>query len=75
MGSYLVWSGCNSFARVLKVFFESIIYNIAHGMLNMSVKVTGPGQKWGPEARSAEGLEASARAQRVCSRITRRGTM
>ena len=46
MGSNLVQSGCNSFARVLKVLFVSIICNIIHGMLKMSVKVTDSGQKW-----------------------------
>ena len=36
----------NSFARVLKVFLESMTYNITHGMLKMSVKVTDSGQQW-----------------------------
>ena len=38
MGSNLVWSGCNSFARVFKVLCVSITYNSTHGMLKMSVK-------------------------------------
>ena len=83
IGSYLVWSGCNSFARVFKLLYVSITYNITHGMLKMSIKVTDSERILarnghcgvGPEARSAEGLEASARAQRVCLRITRRGIL
>ena len=46
MGSDLVLSDCNSFARVFKVLCESMTYNIIHGMLEMSVKVTESGQKW-----------------------------
>ena len=77
MGSNLVLSGCNSFARVCNVLCASMTYDITHGMLIMSVKVTDSGQKWQfwCGSGSAEGLEASARAQRVCSRITRRGMM
>ena len=46
MGSHLVWSGCKSFARVFKVLCASITYNITHGMLKRSVKVTDFRQKW-----------------------------
>ena len=46
MGSYLVWSGCSCFARVFHVIFVSMTYNITHGMLKMSVKVTVYGQTW-----------------------------
>ena len=59
MGSYLVWSGCNCFARVFNVLLVPMTYNITHGMLKMSVKVTDYGQKWlcwrffGPKSTSS----------------------
>ena len=46
MGSNLVYSGCNCFSRVFIVIFVSMTYNITHGMLKISVKVTDSGQKW-----------------------------